>query len=47
MGVKIIPKRPSPNHKGLERVGIEGTRNDLNNSQIEQLFLTHMSLSEF
>lgn len=47
MGVKIIPKRPIPTHKGLERVGIEGALNHLNNSQIEQLFLTHMSLSEF
>ncbi|MBK64198.1 MAG: hypothetical protein CMB47_01570 [Euryarchaeota archaeon] len=43
---KIIPRRPTPVLNGLERIGIEGNFTDLNYSQIEDLFLTHMSLSE-
>jgi len=46
IGAKIIPKRPTPNVNGLERIGIEGKFTNLNYSQIEDLFLTHMSLSE-
>tara|TARA_Y100000768_G_scaffold366470_1_gene328657 strand:- start:391 stop:957 length:567 start_codon:yes stop_codon:yes gene_type:complete len=43
---KIIPRRPMPIVNGLERIGIEGNFTNLNYSQIEDLFLTHMSLSE-
>ncbi|MFL2958167.1 MAG: KEOPS complex subunit Cgi121 [Candidatus Thalassarchaeaceae archaeon] len=46
IGAKIIPKRPIPDVNGLERIGIEGNFTNLNYSQIEDLFLTHMSLSE-
>lgn len=46
IGAKIIPRRPTPNINGLERIGIEGNFTNLNYSQIEDLFLTHMSLSE-
>ena len=46
LGGTIIPKRPIPNLDGLKRIGIEGFENNLNNSEIEYLFLSHMSLSE-
>ena len=46
IGAKIIPKRPKPIVNGLERIGIEGSFGNLNYSQIEDLFLAHMSLSE-
>ena len=46
IGAKIIPKRPTPDVNGLERIGIKGNFTNLNYSQIEDLFLTHMSLSE-
>jgi len=46
IGAKIIPRRPTPNISGLERIGIEGNFANLNYSQIEDLFLSHMSLSE-
>ena len=43
---KIIPKRPIPLIDGLKKIGIEGNFTELNFSQIEDLFLTHMSLSD-
>lgn len=46
IGAKIIPKRPIPLIDGLKKIGIEGNFTELNFSQIEDLFLTHMSLSD-
>jgi len=46
LGCTIIPKRPIPKLNGLRRIGVEGIENNINNSEIEYLFLSHMSLSE-
>jgi len=47
IGAKSMSKRPIPTKEGLLRLGVEVFYQDLTISEIEEVFLSHMALSDF
>ncbi|MFQ3343518.1 MAG: hypothetical protein ACKVI6_06110 [Candidatus Poseidoniales archaeon] len=46
IGSTILPVRPVPIKEGLERIGLKNLKTELSISDIEDLFLSRMSLSD-